>query len=222
MVFAAASLRGALDEVLNDWQAQSGQQVLVSYGGSSALARQIMAGAPADLFLSANTPWMQTLVQDGILSPDAPRMLLGNRLVLIGPAGAAPARIGPDLPARLGDGPLAIALPTAVPAGIYARAALEDAGLWAALEGRSAQTDNVRAALRLVALGAAPLGMVYATDTRAEPRVVVLDQVDPASHPPIRYPVASLTARAADLMRYLSSPEAMAVFTSHGFLEVAP
>ena len=223
-VFAAASLKTALDAVAADFTARGGPPVVVAYAGSSALARQIQQGAPADLFLSANALWMDRLQAQGLIEAGSRRVLLSNRLVLVAPADSAIAlRLGPgaDLAGALGQGRLAMALVEAVPAGLYGRAALQALGLWDQVADRVAQADNVRAALRLVALGEAPLGVVYATDAAAEAGVRVVDRFDPATHPPIRYPVAILAGRdrpaARALLAYLSGPEAAAIFRAHGF-----
>lgn len=223
-VFAAASLKTAFDALAPAYEAQTGREVTVALAGSSALARQIEAGAPADVFVSANTDWMDALEARGLLLPGSRRDLLGNSLVLIAPPGDVPAiRIGPgmDLARALGGGRLAMALVDAVPAGIYGRAALVSLGQWRAVAPLVAQADNVRAALALVATGAAPLGIVYATDALAEPRVAVVGTFPAASHPPIVYPAAALAAgrtRAASaFLDWLAGPKASAVFAEQGF-----
>lgn len=220
-VFAAASLKTALEQVATQWQAETGHTVTLSFAGSSALARQIEAGAPADIFLSANPGWMDHLAAKGLIRNDSRVDLLGNALVLIGPAGDAPMTLS-DLPARLGNGPLAMALIDAVPAGIYGKEALMSLGLWAAIQDRVAQTDNVRAALALVALGEAPLGITYHSDALAEPRVAVLATFPADSHPPITYPAAltsdSTSPQAGAFLAYLQSPEASAILGHAGFV----
>ena len=230
VVFAAASLGGALDEIADAWEAETSRPVTLSYAGSSALARQIERGAPADLFVSANEAWMDALEARGLIRPGTRRDLLSNRLVLIahGPdRPAVPAQIAPslDLAGMLGEGRLAMALVDSVPAGIYGREALASLGLWDEVAPRVAQADNARAALALVALGEAPLGVVYATDARAEPRVSVVGAFPEASHAPIVYP-AALTAgsqhpHARAFLDHLGSPEARAVFERHGFTVLA-
>ena len=223
LTFAAASLGGPLDRVVEVWEAQGGTEVTVSYAGSSALARQIMAGAPADLFISANEDWIEEVARAGLIETDSRRDILGNALVLIAADAETPAvEIGPgfDLAARLGSGRLAMALIDAVPAGQYGRAALEDLGLWDDVAPRVAQAENVRAALALVASGAAPYGIVYATDAAEEPRVTVMGSFPADSHPPIRYPAALLTGadpKAADFLDFLTGPEAGAIFEAAGF-----
>lgn len=224
-VFAAASLKTVLDRIAAAFESFGGGPVHLSYGGSSALARQIQFGAEADLFLSASRDWMDVLEADGMLAPGARRDLLTNRLVLIAPAdraGDLSLVPGADLAGALGDdGLLAMALVDAVPAGQYGRAALGALGLWDSVAARVVQTDHVRAALRLVAIGEAALGIVYATDAMVEPAVRVLGTFPPDSHPPIRYPVALL--RDADrpetraFLDYLTGPEARAVFDAAGF-----
>lgn len=222
-VFAAASLKTALEEVAAGWEADTGHRAVLSFAGSSALARQIEAGAPADLYLSANTAWMDHLEEQGLLKEGSRGDLLGNQLVLIGPAGTAPLPLDEGLVGALDGGRLAMALVDAVPAGIYGKAALIYLDLWDDLEPHVAQADNVRAALALVAMGEAPLGIVYATDARAEPRVGVVAAFPSESHAPITYPAAILAesdaAEAQDFLTYLNGPVAKAVFLRHGFTE---
>jgi len=221
LVFAAASLKNALDEVA----ALSAAKPAISYAGSSALARQIEAGAPAQLFISADLDWMDYLEKRKLIRVGTRRSLLGNRLVLIAPAGSAvKAAIGPGFPLAklLGDGRLATADPTSVPAGKYTKAALEKLGVWDSVAGRIAPAENVRAALLLVARGEAPLGTVYATDAAVEPKVRVIAAFPDGSHPAIVYP-AALTASApasgpaANFLSLLSSPAARKVFEKYGF-----
>ena len=222
-VFAAASLKTALDQVAADFTQATGTPVTLSYAGSPALARQIAQGAPADLFLSASTEWMDVLAARGLIQPASRRDLLGNRLVLIGPPDAAPVILSPDLdlPALLAGGKLSMALVDAVPAGQYGKEALAALGLWSFVEKDVVQSDNVRAALHLVALGEAPLGIVYASDAVAEPRVAVLATFPADSHRPITYPAALTTTagpQAAAFLDYLASPQALLQFTAQGFL----
>lgn len=229
-VFAAASLKTALDEVAALHEQHTGTALSVSYAGSSALARQIQFGAPADVFVSANAAWMDALASEALLAEGTRRDLLSNRLVLIAPAGGKgdlPLGPGTDLGAALGpDGRLAMALVDAVPAGIYGREALTGLGIWDSVAGSIAQTDNARAALRLVALGEAPLGLVYATDARSEPRVRVVSTVDPALHTPIVYPAAVLregdSSASRGVLSYLASPPAQTIFRKHGFISAGP
>ncbi|MDT0683498.1 molybdate ABC transporter substrate-binding protein [Roseicyclus sp. F158] len=220
-VFAAASLKTAMDEIVPLWEAASGHEAAVSLAGSSLLARQIAAGAPADLFISANAAWMDDLEARGAIAEGSRVDLLTGELVLIAPAGSGAVPLEAEaLETRLGDGRLAMALVEAVPAGIYGKAALESLGLWGTLSGRVAQSDNVRAALALVAAGEAPLGIVYATDAAAEPRVEVAAQFPDGSHPDVVYP-AALTAgspeAAANLLRFLQGADARDVFGRLGF-----
>lgn len=229
-VFAAASLGDAMTELANVWEADTGQAVTLVLAGSSTLARQIDAGAPADIFVSANESWMDWLVEQGRAVPDSRVDIASNRLVLVAhdPAAASTADITGQtdiLGALEASGRLAIALPEAVPAGIYAKTALTDLGLWDGLSMRLAPTDNVRAALALVALGEAPLGVVYATDAMAEPRVVTAGIFPENAHPPIRYPAAVVTDAsppdtAAGFVAWLVSPAAQEVLARYGFLPV--
>jgi len=223
-VHAAASLGSVLDEIAPLWQAQTGGQLTLVLAGSSAVARQIIAGAPADVVISANPAWIDALEAAGLLVPGSRTDLLTNDLVVIAPARDAAAL---DLAAsgaladRIGTGRLALALTEAVPAGIYARQALESLGLWEGVAPRVAELDNVRAALALVAAGAAPVGVVYATDARAEPRVAVIATLPAGSHDAIVYPAAAVAAgdteAAARFLSLLQGAEAGAIFRAHGF-----
>lgn len=223
-VFAAASLTTALDRVAAAWTQETGQTVTLSYAGSSALARQIQEGAPADIFISASTDWMDALAASGDLRADTRRDILGNTLVLIAHGkDAAPITLDAtlDLPALLGDGRLAMALVDAVPAGVYGKAALTHLGLWDAVAPQVAQADNVRAALAFVARGEAPLGITYATDAAAEDNVTIIGTFPADSHAPITYP-AAITAqsdapKAADFLTFLSSDTARAIWQDAGF-----
>jgi molybdate transport system substrate-binding protein len=221
-VFAAASLKTALDEIATDWTETTGTPVTLSYGGTPALAKQIDEGAPADVFLSASKAWMDDLQEKALIQPDSRRDVLGNRLILIGTAGSAPVTVDRtlDLPGLLGGGKLAMALVDAVPAGQYGKEALESLGLWAAVEQSVVQSENVRAALQLVALGEAPLGIVYASDAVAEPGVAVIGTFPEDSHKPIVYPgalIVSAREDAAAFLDHLSSPKAQEVFRANGF-----
>ncbi len=226
-VFAAASLKTALDEIAAGWEAESGHEVVLSYAGTPQLAQQIEQGAPADLFLSASTDWMDDLASKALIASASRRDLLGNTLVLIAHGDAEPVEIGPalDLSALLGDGRLAMAFVDSVPAGVYGREALTALGLWDALEPQVAQTENVRAALALVASGEAPLGIVYGSDALASQaageEVSVLGTFPPDSHTPIIYPAALVAGRdtpaASGFLDHLASPEARAVWEAQGF-----
>lgn len=223
-VFAAASLKEALDEAAAAYRKQTGVPVRVSYAASSALARQIEQGAPADVFFSADLEWMDYLQQRNRLDVATRRSLLGNRLVLIAPR-ASKARVDLNRPATLlaalGGGRLAIGQTRTVPAGKYAKASLESLSLWNGVRPRLAESESVRAALMLVARGETPLGIVYASDAKAEPDVRVVATFPEDSHPPIVYPVAALrgarAAQAARFVRWLASPAADALFTKRGF-----
>jgi len=232
LVFAAASMKTALDEINGGWSSANGNNggVKVSYAASSALARQIEAGAPADVFISADLDWMDYLDTKSLLKPGTRANLLANRIVLIAPADSkASAQITPalDLAGLLGkDGKLAMADVQSVPAGKYGKAALESLKLWPAVEARVAQAENVRAALNLVARGEAPLGIVYATDAAAEPKTRVLDAFPTNTHPPIVYPIALLKdskhAMAASYLAFLRQPSAKAILEKNGFTVLAP
>ncbi len=227
IVFAAASLKTALDAIAADWQAQSGNTVAISYGGSSALAKQIQAGAPADIFISAAVNWMDTLEKDGLIKPQTRRDLLGNTLVLVAHGEAGPVEIGKDLDlaGMLNGGKLSMAMVDSVPAGQYGKEALTNLGLWPSVEGSVAQSENVRAALALVQTGEAPLGIVYGSDAIADDeaggKVSVIGTFPDDSHKPIIYPVAETTAStkpaAAEFLQALSGEAASRVFESQGF-----
>lgn len=224
IVFAAASLRNALDDVAARYASTSGRRVAVSYAASSVLARQILAGAPAQLLISADRDWMDYLEKNAAIVPVARRPLLGNALVLVAPKESTVQTIlrpGANLTPLLAGGRLAVAETSSVPAGKYAKAALEHLGMWESLQGHLAQASDVRAALALVARGEAPLGIVYASDAAAEPSVRVIGTFPAGSHPPIVYP-AALTREVRDeaatsFMAFLSSGAAGAVFARHGF-----
>ncbi len=222
-VFAAASLGDVLQDAAAAFARHADVEVVVAAAGSSVLARQIAAGAPADLFVSANTDWMDVLERDGLIRAGTRANVARNTLVLVAhDAGAVALSPDLDLAALLGEGRLAVALTEAVPAGIYARAALRHLGLWEAAAPRLAEADNVRAALALVAMGEAPYGIVYATDAEAEPRVRVVATFPAESHPPILYPAAVTRDAAAPgaalaFLDFLRGDEARAIFARHGF-----
>jgi molybdate transport system substrate-binding protein len=224
LVFAAASLKEALDAAARPFEAATGHRVSASYAASNALAKQIEGGAPASLFISADTDWVDYVEQRHLVVPGSRRDLLGNDLVLIAPARSkAQVKLAPgvSLAALLGDKRIALANPDAVPAGKYARAAFTALGAWGAIEGKVAATDNVRAALALVARGEAPLGVVYRTDAMAEKNVRIVDAFAAGMHPPIVYPMVQLkgaaTPASAALASYLGSAQARAIFESFGF-----
>lgn len=227
VVLAASSMQEALEEVASAWTAQDHPAPVLSFASSSALARQVEQGAPADLFLSADTLWMDRLDRKGLLSAPGARNILGNRLVIIRPAtGGSPALREPQaVLAELGDERLAIGDPDGVPAGRYARASLETLGLWTDVAPSTVRAENVRAALALVERGEAPLGIVYATDAAASREVSVAAQLPADSHPPITYPASLLASSAhpdaAAFLAYLTSPAAMQIFARHGFCTAA-
>jgi molybdate transport system substrate-binding protein len=224
-VFAAASLKEALDAAAQAYERGTGTPVRVSYAASSALARQVEQRAPADVFLSADRDWVDYLAERRLLRDRTRHDLLGNSLVLIAPSGARLARVDLACPTSvtraLGEGRLALALTASVPAGKYARGAFDSLGMWSALKPRVVETESVRAALWLVARGEARMGVVYLTDALAEPRVRVLAAFPARSHPPIVYPVAVVAAsrhpRAEHFATGLRSPPARAVFQRRGF-----
>jgi molybdate transport system substrate-binding protein len=224
VVFAAASLKNALDAAAADFQREDGAKVRVSYGASSALAKQLENGAPADLFISADRDWMDWAEARGLVKSETKKDLLGNRLVLVAPAAhAVEVDIKPDFPlaSLLGDGRLALADPDAVPAGKYAKTALETLGVWPSVKDKLASAENVRAALFFVARDEAPLGIVYATDAAAEPQVKIVGVFPDDTHPPIVYPcaltAASTNAEARRFLNFLASPVAKPIFEKQGF-----
>jgi molybdate transport system substrate-binding protein len=223
-VFAAASLKEALDDQAKHFESTTGDRVVVSYASSNTLARQIEAGAPANAFIAADLDWMDYLEQKRQLAPGSRMNLLRNTLVLVAPAASAAAlRIAPGfgLAAALGSGKLAIANPDAVPAGKYGKAALESLGVWGGVESQLVRTENVRAALALVARGEAAFGIVYRTDALAEKAVRIVDSFPQSSHPPIVYPAARIsgndTPAAKALLDYLASAPARAIWEKYGF-----
>lgn len=224
IVFAAASMKNALDELATSWMAQTGHRVLISYAGSNQLAKQIIEGAPADIFVSAAVNWMDQVEKSGLVANNSRTDLFGNTLVLIAHGkDAKPVDIeqGFDLQGLLGQEKLAMALVDAVPAGQYGKAALENLGVWDSAVPLVAQADNVRAALGLVAAGEAPYGIVYATDAAADDNVTIVGTFPAESYPPIVYPGALLTGAADDadhaFFEVLSSEAAHASFAGQGF-----
>lgn len=224
LVLAAASLQESMNAAADAWAKRGHSRPILSFAASSALARQIAAGAPADIFVSADEPWMDDIAQKGLVRAGTRRSFLTNRLVLIAPAGTKMRfSIGRNMPlARaLGDGRLAMADTEAVPAGKYGKAALVSLGVWDAVSAKVARAENVRAAMLLVDRGAAPLGIVYATDARSDPGVRVVGLFPASSHPPITYPLALLTAStspdAEGFRRFLLSGAGRAIFVRHGF-----
>ena len=224
VVLAAASLQESLSAAADAWARTGHPRPVISFAASSALARQVQAGAPADLFVSADEEWMDVLTKARLIAPASRADFLTNRLVLVAPATSRlRLAVAPRMAigAALGSGRLALADPDSVPAGRYAREALTQLGAWPQLAGKLARAENVRAALALVARGETPLGVVYATDALAEPRVRVVGLFPAGSHRPIAYPLARL-ARSANpegeaFRRFLLSPAARAVFRRYGF-----
>jgi len=228
VVLAASSLQETLEDAADGWVADGHPRPLLSFAGTPALARQVEAGAPADLFVSADAQWMDALAGKRLIVPDSRIDLAINRLVIVTPRDSALTlepvkgmRLANQLGAALGQGQLAMADPDAVPAGRYGKQALASLGAWHAVANRVAGSENVRAALALVARGEAPLGVVYATDALVEPRVRVVATLPADSHAPIVYPAARLARSnnrdAAGFLRYLASAEGRAIFRKHGF-----
>jgi len=224
IIFAAASLKDALDEVNVAYQHENSQETATSYAASSTLAKQIEAAAPADVFISADLDWMDYLAKRNLIKPETRANLLGNRLVLIAPVNSPlNLAIGPNfsLAQALGNGRLAIADPNAVPAGRYGKAALESLGVWSTIADRLAPAENVRAALALVARGETPLGIVYQTDAASDKAVKIVGIFPQDTHPPIIYPIAvvvsSTNPAALGYLAYLKSRAARPTFEKHGF-----
>jgi len=224
LVFAAASLKNALDDVDAQYQRDTGRRVTVSYAASPTLAKQIEAGAPADVFISADLDWMDYLAQRKLIKPETRVNLLGNRLVLIAPAGQGrDVTIAKDFPlaSLLGDGRLAMADPDSVPAGKYGKAALEKLAVWSSVQSRIARAENVRAALVLVSRGEAPYGIVYQTDAAAAAKVKIAGMFPEDTHPSITYPAAVIASSqkdaAAAYVQYLRSAPARPLFEKQGF-----
>ncbi|MEL6102311.1 MAG: molybdate ABC transporter substrate-binding protein [Pseudomonadota bacterium] len=218
-VFAAASLRGALEEAVD----MSVDAVEISFGGSGTIARQVALGAPADVVILAHPGWMDWLQGQNVLIAGTRRDLLSNEIVMIGSKDASD--FGPDMRAildRLDDGRLAMGQREAVPAGIYGKEWLENLGLWEQIEPSLAETENVRLALALVARGEAPLGVVYSSDAVAEPKVRVLLRAEAGSHSPIVYPAAAVTEEGAALLKDLLNADTARIFAKHGFVPLFP
>ena len=225
VVFAAASLKDALDAINVDWQKASGKHATISYAASSALAKQIEAAAPADVFISADLDWMDYVAKKDLIVPASRHNLLGNVLVLIAPADGKTADVdikqGFPLDKLLNGGKLAMADPNAVPSGKYGKAALTKLGVWDAVSSSVAAAENVRACLLLVARGEAPYGIVYKTDAAIEPKVKIVGTFPVDAVPPIIYPIAQTASSknpdAAAFISYLSSPDATKQFEHYGF-----
>src|SRR5512144_1186925 len=224
LVFAAASLKNALDEIAAQWQRESGKKAAISYAASNTLIKQIEQGAPADIFISADLDWMDYGQQKNLIKPDTRSNLLGNRLVLVAPKDSnisANIQPGFDLAALLKGGRLAMGNVDAVPAGKYGKAALDKLGAWDGVRDKIAQAESVRAALLLVARGEAPLGVVYQTDAASDPTVKIVGTFPENTHPPIIYPVAltkdAAGAEAMAFLNFLRSAAARAAFERQGF-----
>ena len=225
VVFAAASLKNALDEIAATWAKDTGKPApRISYAASSALAKQLEQGAPADLFISADLDWMDYAAAKNLIKADTRFNLLGNKIVLIAPKDSRTTTLaitGSELAKALAGGKLSMGNVDAVPAGKYGKFALERLGAWTAVKDSIAQAENVRAALLLVARGEAPLGIVYSTDAAAEPGVRIVATFPAESHPPITYPAAltreSKNADAKSFLDFLRSAKARTVFEKQGF-----
>nr|WP_170005721.1 molybdate ABC transporter substrate-binding protein [Pseudopontixanthobacter vadosimaris] len=226
VVLAASSLQGSLEEAADLWTAQGHAPPVLSFASSSALARQIEQGAPADLFISADILWMDRLADMRLLGAPGARILMGNRLVIVRRAGESASTRSPQaVLANLGEKRLAMGDPDSVPAGRYARAALQKLGVWPRVERSVARAENVRAALALVERGEAALGIVYATDAAASSAVSIMAELPADSHPRIAYPAALLAGSshpdAAAFLDFLASKPAKDIFARHGFCTAA-
>jgi molybdate transport system substrate-binding protein len=225
LVFGAASLKNALDDVNARYQRKTGGKIVVSYGASSTLAKQLESGAPADIFISADLDWMDYVAQRKLIKPETRSNFLGNKLVLIAPADSkVTLTIGPNFPLAqaLGSGRLAMADPASVPAGKYGKASLEALGVWASVSDKIAPAQDVRTALAYVSRGEAPLGIVYQTDAAADKGVKIVGAFPASTHPPIIYPIAvtavSNNPGVGAYMSFLKSSEARSAFESQGFV----
>jgi molybdate transport system substrate-binding protein len=223
-VFAAASLKNAFDAAATAFKAKSGIELKISYAGSMALAKQIESGAPADVFVSADVTSMDYLAQKNLIRPETRSNFLRNALVVVAPKSSNLEKLPFTKEAfseAIGSGKIATGDPASVPVGKYAKAALEKLGLWKSIEPSFAFTDNVRSALVFVAREEAPLGIVYLTDAKSEPRVKIVAAFPPNSHPPIVYPIAVTTAAQGDapakLLTFLESKAGKSVFAEQGF-----
>jgi len=225
MVFAAASLKNALDAVVAAYKSKTGGDATVSYAGSMALAKQIASGGPAEIFVSADAASMDYLAEKNLIQPKTRFDLLGNALVLIAPRTSKLEKVAltkEALGSAIGEGKIATGEITSVPVGKYAKAALDTLGLWSVAKPHFAFTDNVRTALMFVAREEAPLGIVYLTDAKAEPRVKIVATFPSTSHPPIVYPAALTTnakgAAPSKFINFLKGPAAKSIFVEQGFL----
>jgi molybdate transport system substrate-binding protein len=223
-VFAAASMKNALDDINSAFSKQTGVKVVASYAASSALMKQIESGAPADIFASADLDWMNYGSQKKVIKDNTRINLLGNKLVLIAPQDSKLGTVtfgqGFDLAKLVGDGRIATGDVKSVPVGKYAKAALEKLGAWNAAESKFAMAESVRAALTLVSRGEAPLGIVYETDAKADPGVKIIGAFPADSHEPITYPVAATIIakpEAAEYLAFLRGPVSKNIFEKYGF-----
>jgi molybdate transport system substrate-binding protein len=229
-VFAAASLRNALDETNAAFSKAAGIKVTASYAASSALVKQIEQGAPADVFISADLRWMDYAAAHKLIKPETRVNLLGNRLVLIAGNDSKLDKIviakGFDIAKLAGDGRIAVADVKAVPAGLYAKAALQSLGAWPAAEGKLAMAENVRATLAFVARGETAIGIVYETDAKIEPKVKIVGVFPAGAHPPVTYPMAAVAAskniHATLYLTFLQTSAAKAIFEKYGFSFLVP
>ena len=224
-VFAASSLKTALDVIAADWEQQTGHHVVISYDSSAKLAKQIEQGAPADVFISASTQWMDSLADANLIKPESRKTILGNTLILVATDKTAPPVTiaqGFDLAALVGDGKLAMGMVDSVPAGQYGKEALTTLGAWDAVEPKVAQTENVRAALKLVESGEAAYGIIYASDAVGDDKVAVVGTFPQDSHKPIVYPAAVMTTSTAPeaqaFLDDLFSDAAVSILTAQGFI----
>jgi molybdate transport system substrate-binding protein len=223
-VFAAASMKTALDDAAKLWKTQSGKDIVATYGSTGTLAKQIAEAAPVDIFISADLAWMDDVAKKNLIKPESRKNLVGNTLVLVAAAGSD-LKIDlvkdSNLAAALGSEKLAVGDVKSVPAGKYAKAALENLGLWASVEPNLVMQENVRSALALVARGEAKLGIVYGSDAVAESKVQVIADFPEASHAPIVYPIAviatSTNPDAQPFLDFLFSKEAQLIFKANGF-----
>jgi molybdate transport system substrate-binding protein len=223
-VFAAASMKTAIDDAAKTWKTQSGKDIIATYGSSATLAKQIAESAPADMFISADEAWMDDVAKKNLIKPETRKNLVGNTLVLVAMAEAdikVDLTKANELASVLGDEKLAVGDVKSVPAGKYAKAALEKLGIWESVEQNLAMQENVRAALALVARGEAKLGVVYGSDAVAEPKVRIVANFPEASHPPIVYPAAitatSTNVDAQTFLDFLRSKEGQLILEKNGF-----
>ena len=223
-IFAAASMKTALDAIAAAWTTKTGKAPSISYASSGVLAKQIESGAPAEIFISADLKWMDYLDKATLIEPHTRKSIIGNDLVLIAPADSkSTLKIATsfDLADAIGTGKLAVCTIDSCPAGIYAKQALEKLAVWPSVQPKLAQGDNVRAALLLVSRGETPFGIVYATDAKAEPKVKIIDSFPASTHEPIVYPIALVKGTknpdAASFEAYMRSVEATKILLAQGF-----